>query len=92
MFVTKFIKVQTVGTATKNWVKPETTKGCYKGLKRVSLICLLCPMLVNIILASAIFGTITDQSNFVNDMTSFYSTFPRPLKKYGAKATTTKEF
>ena len=49
-------------------------------------------MLVNIILASAIFGTITDQSNFVNDMTSFYSTFPRPLKKYGAKATTTKEF
>ena len=52
------------------WIKPET----HKGLKRVTLICLLCPMLVIIHFEKYIpylerQEEITDQSNFVNNVT-----------------------
>ena len=61
---------------------PET----HKGLKRVTLICLLCPMLVIIHFPKYHIWNekqkITDQSKFVNDVKQFSLTFPRPLKKW----------
>ena len=59
------------------FIKPET----HKGLKRVTLRCLLCPMLVIIHFLERE-EEITEQSNFVNNVTWFYFSFPRPLKKW----------
>ena len=61
--------------------KPET----HKELKRVTLICLLCPMLVIIHFQKYRIWNekkkIPDQSNFVNNVTYFYFRFPRLLEK-----------
>ena len=55
------------GKRTCQWMLPET----HKGLKRVTLICLLCPMLVIISKVPYLEREeeITDQSNFVNNVT-----------------------
>ena len=66
-----------VRTTFTKTIKAET----HKGLKRVTLRCLICPMLVIIHFLERE-EEITEQSNFVNNVTWFYFSFPRPLKKW----------